>query len=608
MSVLGASVSCVPQDAEHNDTVNSDSASVLDADTVQNTNTHKCRVEVETLNDNELLKGLLTDTFCQVCDAVLLFESQRVSHYEGKKHAQRVRIYLQTKKAERNKPRQEIGIFRSDNVGPDKFCELCNMVFSSCMVARSHYKADVRSAVGSPYLPVPTGHGALSEMVQDQKENTVSTPQWVDLDNPEKYCKLCTASFNNPLIAQQHYSGRKHQRNQARQELLCKLGEESEHVHSLTCPVCCVTLSSIETYQAHMQGNKHHLKEKKIAGLCKSQKKVYDSFQDELADYIQVQRARGLEPKTGQGPEGPEHGTAEEEAEDTAQDGEVACRSAAPPSLHKPQWLPPFQPRITQFDFRGRFPVQKEWNQGYPSLSPPLLISGLTGRSLHRGRSPDSSSTTSFSSSSSSSSYTSSSGSSSISSSEDGGERRRRRRKRRDGARGRREQDDDSVKDTERRHSTRRSRNEAEEEQGHARQGRRQRRMSFEEEQREQGVGGERRKWKERRPRGRVPHDSEDYGRNRRTGQKNKRHTEGPYGKRWRGEGEEQWSKASVEERGEGGEPAMMEGTLGDRPGPADERAKCKREKKKKLKEKMGKGDTRTEEEKLWDETILGLF
>uniref|UniRef100_A0A4W4EAD1 C2H2-type domain-containing protein n=1 Tax=Electrophorus electricus TaxID=8005 RepID=A0A4W4EAD1_ELEEL len=209
------------------------------------------------LNDNELLKGLLTDTFCQVCDAVLLFESQRVSHYEGKKHAQRVRIYLQTKKAERN----------NDNVGPDKFCELCNMVFSSCMVARSHYKGKVHAKnmrkMGSPYLPVPTGHGALSEMVQDQKENTVSTPQWVDLDNPDKYCKLCTASFNNPLIAQQHYSGRKHQRNQARQELLCKLGEESEHgnyLHSLTCPVCCVTLSSIETYQAHMQGNKHHLK------------------------------------------------------------------------------------------------------------------------------------------------------------------------------------------------------------------------------------------------------------------------------------------------------------------------------------------------------------
>uniref|UniRef100_A0A4W4E916 C2H2-type domain-containing protein n=1 Tax=Electrophorus electricus TaxID=8005 RepID=A0A4W4E916_ELEEL len=215
------------------------------------------------LNDNELLKGLLTDTFCQVCDAVLLFESQRVSHYEGKKHAQRVRIYLQTKKAERNKPRQEIGIFR---VRRNKFCELCNMVFSSCMVARSHYKGKVHAKNMRKSNMAPSVGKALlisSQLNDLMYANTVSTPQWVDLDNPDKYCKLCTASFNNPLIAQQHYSGRKHQRNQARQELLCKLGEESEHgnyLHSLTCPVCCVTLSSIETYQAHMQGNKHHLK------------------------------------------------------------------------------------------------------------------------------------------------------------------------------------------------------------------------------------------------------------------------------------------------------------------------------------------------------------
>lgn len=35
-----------------------------------------------------------------------------------------------------------------------------------------------------------------------------------------------------------------------------------------------------------------------IVNLMKHSKKTYDSFQDELEDYIQVQRARGLEPKT----------------------------------------------------------------------------------------------------------------------------------------------------------------------------------------------------------------------------------------------------------------------------------------------------------------------
>lgn len=50
----------------------------------------------------------------------------------------------------------------------------------------------------------------------------------VDLKDPNKYCALCTASFTNPHVALQHYSGRKHQRNQARQELLKQLGHNVE--------------------------------------------------------------------------------------------------------------------------------------------------------------------------------------------------------------------------------------------------------------------------------------------------------------------------------------------------------------------------------------------
>lgn len=47
----------------------------------------------------------------------------------------------------------------------------------------------------------------------------------VDLTDPNKYCVLCAASFNNPQMALQHYNGRKHQRNQSRHELLKELGD-----------------------------------------------------------------------------------------------------------------------------------------------------------------------------------------------------------------------------------------------------------------------------------------------------------------------------------------------------------------------------------------------
>ncbi|KAI4901500.1 hypothetical protein NFI96_012301 [Prochilodus magdalenae] len=588
MSMFEGGAPCV---SDISDTVNPDSASVSDADTVQNTNAPSCLVE-DSQNDSELLKGLLTDTFCQVCEAVLLFESQRVSHYEGKKHAQRVRIYLQSKKAEKSKQSQESHGSQSDQVDPEKFCELCKMMFSSPVVAKSHYegkvhaknmkksdttssagKLDTRTTAGSVPFSLPAREGVAGvKEDQELKEGTASSSQGVDLSDPDKYCKLCTASFNNPLMAQQHYSGRKHQRNQTRQETLSKLSEESEHASSLTCPVCCVTLSSVETYQAHMQGNKHFVQEKKIVGLCKSQKKVYDSFQDELADYIQVQKARGLEPKTA--PEGANQGKQLEEEPSSAPSHLPPPPPPLPTSFRPPHWRPPFQPRTgPRFGFRGRFPLQHQWGQGYPPHPPPL-IPGLTGKPLRRKRSQDSFS--SSSSSSDSSSYTSSS-SSSDTSSDSNRDRRRRRRKRKERMKRRKEQDDDSEKD-EKRRSKRRQRRESDEEQGHGKKGE-----------------------KKKRHEGRDSSEEDEHRTKKRV---SKRRKEEHHRKRRREEDEGEWSK-----EGAGGVPCeevhttVVEHTE-ERTELNEERAKRKKEKKKVKDEE----DKRTEEEKLWDETILGIF
>lgn len=40
----------------------------------------------------------------------------------------------------------------------------------------------------------------------------------------DRYCGLCAAWFNNPLMAQQHYDGKKHKKNAARVALLEQLG------------------------------------------------------------------------------------------------------------------------------------------------------------------------------------------------------------------------------------------------------------------------------------------------------------------------------------------------------------------------------------------------
>ncbi|XP_074848365.1 lysine-rich coiled-coil protein 1 [Carettochelys insculpta] len=291
--------------------------------------------------DEATRKDLFTDTFCKVCGAVLQFESQRISHYEGKKHAQKVRLYFQMRTEQDGgqepgkQKRPDYVNFQLDGSGAvdkNKYCSLCNMIFTSPVVAQSHYLGKIhakkmkqlsgdqpqmptqttQSQTGSP--PGPSASLALQEpsaeklsQNPDTEESTSASSVALDLNDPDKYCKLCSAPFNNPLMAHQHYVGKKHKRNEARKKMMAEMGDEALPVEPCTnalgvgnyiCPICNITLTSIEMYQSHMQGNKHQIKETMVVNLIKNSKKTYDSFQDELEDYIKVQKARGLEPKT----------------------------------------------------------------------------------------------------------------------------------------------------------------------------------------------------------------------------------------------------------------------------------------------------------------------
>ncbi|NXL34617.1 ZMAT1 protein, partial [Glaucidium brasilianum] len=271
--------------------------------------------------DEATRKDLFTNTFCKVCEAVLQSESQRTSHYKGKKHAQKVRLYIQMH-GEKNE-RQEHGkqkktdcvSFQMDGsiVDRNKYCNLCSMCFTSPVVALYHYLGKIHAKklrqLGDQALvpaPQPVSAG----------ESSSSSDIRLKLNDPDKYCKLCCAPFNNPLMARQHYAGKKHRRNVARKKILEELGDKALPAESSTngkqnlnksigvgyymCSVCKVTLTSVEMYQAHVHGHKHRIKlcrEKALANLKKKSKKTHDSFQNELTNYTEVQKARDLEPR-----------------------------------------------------------------------------------------------------------------------------------------------------------------------------------------------------------------------------------------------------------------------------------------------------------------------
>ncbi|KAM6361764.1 lysine-rich coiled-coil protein 1 [Alca torda] len=287
------------------------------------------RREDDTL-DEATRKDLFTDTFCKVCKAVLQFESQRASHYKGKKHAQKVRHYIQmhgeeNERQEHGKQKKmHCGNFQVDGSGAvdkNNYCNLCNMIFTSPVVALSHYlgkihakklkqlSGDQAHVPAQSMRPVSALQKPLGEkpLLPSKAEESSSTSNIrLKLNDADKYCKLCCAPFNNPLTAQQHYVGKKHRRNEARKKILEELGDKAIPAESCInaigvgyylCPVCNIILTSVETYQSHVQGNKHRLKETVLVNHTKKSKKTHSSFQDELTDYIKVQKARGLEPR-----------------------------------------------------------------------------------------------------------------------------------------------------------------------------------------------------------------------------------------------------------------------------------------------------------------------
>ncbi|XP_051883438.1 zinc finger protein [Pristis pectinata] len=214
---------------------------------------------------------LFTDSYCNTCNAQLISESQRVAHYESKKHANKVRLYYMLHPEDGGPPSKKL---RPDNPDSDdrevdrnKCCTLCNMFFTSAIVAQSHYQGKTHAkrmklVLGEPLVPPRTTESPPDSLPP-------ATPIFPGLgsitDNGDsgKFCRLCSSWFNNPMMAQQHYEGKKHKKNAARAKLLQQLGEtlDSEALRALkssyTCNICNVILNSVEQFHAHLQGSKH---------------------------------------------------------------------------------------------------------------------------------------------------------------------------------------------------------------------------------------------------------------------------------------------------------------------------------------------------------------
>ncbi|XP_049906833.1 zinc finger matrin-type protein 4 [Epinephelus moara] len=196
------------------------------------------------MKSTEVDQGLFTDSYCKVCSAQLISESQRVAHYESRKHANKVRLYYMLHPVDGGCPAKKL---RTDNgsdkgdVDKNKCCTLCNMSFTSAVVAQSHYQGKIHAKRLKLLLgeqPAIMSKEASPSPVKSSPETSPMTSPRQRRDS-DRYCQLCNAWFNNPGMAQQHYDGKKHKKNAARADLLEQLGKTLDMGEMKGMERCC---------------------------------------------------------------------------------------------------------------------------------------------------------------------------------------------------------------------------------------------------------------------------------------------------------------------------------------------------------------------------------
>uniref|UniRef100_H0UU84 Zinc finger matrin-type 1 n=1 Tax=Cavia porcellus TaxID=10141 RepID=H0UU84_CAVPO len=291
--------------------------------------------------NEEKMPEHFTDNFCQICGVVLRFKSQRIAHYKSKKHAQNVRFYFQMNREQKevpNKRKMHVRNLKVCSLGirnRNKFCDLCNMTFNSPVVAHSHYVGKVHA---KKLKQLSKKYYQVSPRPFQPKTGKVPLPLYFQAFNRRTYiCYTCRITFTSLDMFWMHMKGSQHQLNESIAINLVKYSKmqgnyQDEYANYIKVQKYRDLESKI--YSRKMEENtseahrgvvdsrfRHKIFEHRLPfDTCQSyqglynnsqavenqlphclpphSERTYDSFQDELENYIKVQKARGLDPQT----------------------------------------------------------------------------------------------------------------------------------------------------------------------------------------------------------------------------------------------------------------------------------------------------------------------
>ncbi|XP_075456927.1 zinc finger protein 346 isoform X2 [Ascaphus truei] len=207
----------------------------------------------------------------------------------------------------------------------NKWCPICNMAFSSPVVAQSHYEGKPHSKnlkikqQGGVPLDAPPIKTSAPPIKRPAPPMSLVAPKIVEkLDDadPGKFCNLCHATFNNPQMAQQHYMGKKHKKQETKHQLMNiytspsnPLGRSTtvynpppasgSTVKGYSCDTCNIVLNSIEQYQAHVSGAKHKAQLLSMVPVSSSPVRDSSTTEEDLEPFGDSSSMGGLPPMGG---------------------------------------------------------------------------------------------------------------------------------------------------------------------------------------------------------------------------------------------------------------------------------------------------------------------
>ncbi|KAF7242130.1 Zinc finger matrin-type protein 4, partial [Varanus komodoensis] len=163
---------------------------------------------------------------CTLCNMSFTSAVVAESHYQGKIHAKRLKLLLGEQPAV--KPTANMPDYdRSPTPGGYQTVRGCLDEPLQAPSGLCHSAGDPVQAFpkGSQKLPLAFAETSLSSLKQPHADSSPVPPAPHQRRDSDRYCQLCAAWFNNPMMAQQHYDGKKHKKNAARADLLEQLGK-----------------------------------------------------------------------------------------------------------------------------------------------------------------------------------------------------------------------------------------------------------------------------------------------------------------------------------------------------------------------------------------------